>query len=302
MVEFIDAHRGRYGVEPICRELPISISSYYLNRLRQSDPQRRPVRQRSDEKLCLEIQRVHAENFGVYGSRKVWKQLQREGFPVARCTIERLMRVLGLRGAARGQVKLTTVSRPGDARPGDLVQRKFKADAPEQLWVADFTYVRTRQGFAYSAFIVDVYSRRIVGWNVASHMRSELVLTALEQALHVRRERGELIHHSDNGRQYLSIAYSGKLLEAGIRPSTGSVGDSYDNALAESIIGLYKTELIRRQGPWRSIQELELATLAWVHWFNNRRLMGPLGHTPPQQYEEDWYSRQHSNPNRAGTT
>lgn len=302
MVEFIDCHRSNYGVEPICRELPISVSAYYEYKLRQADPDRRPLRQRQDEVVCAEIKRVRSENYDVYGSRKIWLQLRREGQPVARCTIERLMQRLELRGALRGKDKRTTVCSPEDEKPHDLVQRKFAASRPNQLWVADFTYVRTQQGFAYCAFIVDVFSRCIVGWNVAGHMRSSLVLTALEQALYARRERSELIHHSDHGKQYLSIAYSSKLIEAGIRPSAGSVGDSYDNAMAESIIGLYKTELTRRRGPWRSTQELEIATLAWVDWFNNRRLMGPLGFIPPREYEEDWYRNQLHCPSGSVTT
>lgn len=292
MVEFIDCHRSSHGVEQICRELPISPSAYYEYKLRQTDAERRPPRQRQDEVVCLEIKRVRRESYDVYGSRKVWLQLKREGRKVARCTIERLMRKLGLRGALRGKDKVTTVSSPADSQPGDLVQRKFEASRPNQLWVADFTYVRTQQGFAYCALIVDVFARLIVGWNVARHMRSGLVLTALEQALYARQDREDLIHHSDHGIQYLSIAYSSKLLEAGIKPSTGSVGDSYDNAMAESIIGLYKTELVKRKQNWASAQELEIATLDWVDWFNNRRLMGPIGFIPPRVYEEDWYRKQ----------
>lgn len=300
MVEFIDGQRGTHGVAAICRELPISESAYYESKQRQADPGLRPRREQVDESLCQEIVRVRAENYDVYGARKVWLQLQLDGHRVARCTIERLMRRLGLRGELRGKAKTTTVASPDDAMPTDLVQRKFEASRPNQLWVADFTFVRTGLGFVFCALIIDVFSRMIVGWNVAGHMRSGLVLTALEQALYARQDREELIHHSDHGSQYLSISYSAKLLQAGIQPSTGSVGDSYDNAMAESIIGLYKTELIRKRGPWKNVQELEVATLAWVDWFNNRRLMGPLGFVPPRQFEEDWYRKQQASPISAG--
>jgi transposase InsO family protein len=231
----------------------------------------------------------------VYGAEKMWKQLRREGIPVARCTVERLMRRLGLRGAVRGRA-VTITTRPDDtaARPADLVQRTFVATRPNQLWVADLTYVATWRGFVYVAFVIDVFARRIVGWRVATTLRTDLTLDALEQALHARPDRDGLVHHSDRGTQYLSIRYTERLAEAGIAPSVGSVGDSYDNALAESVIGLYKTEVIRRQGPWRHSEAVEFATLAWMDWFNTRRLLEPLGHVPPIEYEEAYYRRQES--------
>ena len=232
------------------------------------------------------IERIWKEHFGVYGARKVWRQLSREGIGVARCTVERLMRQMGLRGAIRGRkYKKTTIVDEATARPPDLVQRRFAAERPNQLWVADLTYVATWVGFVYVAFITDVFSRKIVGWRVSNSLRSDLALDALEQALHARPDIANLVHHSDRGVQYLSIRYTERLAEAGIEPSVGSVGDSYDNALAETIIGLYKTEVIRRCGPWRNLEEVEFATLEWVDWFNNRRLFGPLGNIPPAEFE-----------------
>ncbi|MEZ5336839.1 MAG: IS3 family transposase [bacterium] len=302
MVDFIEQHREQYGVERICRELPISPSTYYEHRARRHDPSRLPLRHHRDESLCKEIVRVHQENFDVYGARKVWEALGKEGTAVARCTVERLMGRLGLVGTTRGPNPLTTKPDARDARPDDLVDRSFRADGPNRLWVADFTYVRTRQGFVYTAFVFDVFSRMIVGWQVAGHMRMELVLDALEQALHARELEQGLVHHSDNGSQYLAIDYGSRLREAGIVPSTGTVGDSYDNAMAESLIGLYKAELINRRGPWRSREHVELATLQWVDWYNNRRLMGPLGYMPPKQYEEKWYSQTEPQPIMAGAT
>ena len=227
------------------------------------------------------IERIWKEHFGVYGARKVWRQLSREGIGVARCTVERLMRQMGLRGAIRGRkYKKTTIVDEATARPPDLVQRRFAAERPNQLWVADLTYVATWVGFVYVAFITDVLSRKIVGWRVSNSLRSDL-----KQALHARPDIANLVHHSDRGVQYLSIRYTERLAEAGIEPSVGSVGDSYDNALAETIIGLYKTEVIRRCGPWRNLEEVEFATLEWVDWFNNRRLFGPLGNIPPAEFE-----------------
>jgi transposase InsO family protein len=248
MVDFIDEHRGEYGVEPICAVLPIAPLTYYADRACRFDPERRSARQKRDEVLCG---RVHQESFGgVYGVKKVWRQLLREGIGVARCTVGRLMRQLGLRGEARGRAfKVTTITDESVTRPADLVQRDFVATRPNELWVADITYVATWVGFAYVAFVVDVFSRAIVGWRVSSSLRSDLGLDALEQALHQRSPSEALVHHSDRGSQYLSIRYTDRLLEAGIEPSVGSVGDSYDNAMAESVIGLYKTEVIRRRGP-----------------------------------------------------
>jgi putative transposase len=293
MVAFIDEHRGEFGVEPICAEVPIAPSTYYALKAQQTDPSRRSRRAQRDAELRPEIQRVWHENLEVYGAEKVWKQLNREGVRVARCTVERLMRELGLEGAVRGRAfRVTTQS--GDAeRPQDLVDRDFKATRPNQLWVSDLTYVATWRGFVYVAFVVDVYARRIVGWRASSSLRSDLALDALEQAIHERDDGLDgLIHHSDRGVQYLSIRYTERLAEAGIAPSVGSRGDSYDNALAESIIGLFKTEVIRRRGPWRNLEDVEFATLEWVWWFNNRRLFEPIGHVPPVEKEQEYYRQQ----------
>ncbi len=292
MVKFIDAHREGPGVEPICRQLPIAPSIYYEQKAREADPSRLPKRAVRDAALREEVERVWKENFGVYGARKVWRQLLREEVDVARCTVERLMREMGLRGVVRGRKAKTTVPDEVAERPLDLVQRDFTADRPNQLWVADLTYVATWRGFVYVAFITDVFSRKIVGWRVSSSLRSDLALDALEQALHARPDLENLVHHSDRGAQYLAIRYTERLEDAGIAPSVGSVGDSYDNALAETINGLYKTEIIRRNGPWRNIEEVEFATLEWVDWFNNRRLLEPIGNIPPVELEQLYYERQ----------
>jgi len=292
MVSFIDEHRQVYGVEPICAVLPIAPSVYHELKARQADPRRLPPRVQRDMQLREEVCRVWKANFEVYGARKVWRQLNREGVSVARCTVERLMRDMGLQGAVRGKKWKTTISDEGATRPADLVDRDFTATRPNQLWVADLTYVATWRGFVYVAFVIDVFSRMVVGWRVSSSLRSDLALDALEQALHARPDLDDLVHHSDRGVQYLSIRYTERLSEAGIEPSVGSVGDSYDNAMAESVIGLFKTEVIRKQGPWRHLEAVEFATLVWVDWFNNRRLLEPLGHVPPREFEEAWYSRQ----------
>jgi len=286
MVTFIDDHREVYGVEPICRVLPIAPSTYYEQKARQVDPARLPQRLIREAGLREEIERVWKENRSVYGARKVWLQLRREGLLMARCTVERLMRQMGLRGVVRGRrYQATTIVDEAAQRPADLVQRNFTADRPNQLWVADLTYVATWVGFVYVAFVTDVFSRKIVGWRVSNSLRSDLALDALEQALHARSDLDNLVHHSDRGVQYLSIRYTERLAEAGIEPSVGSVGDSYDNALAETIFGLYKTEVIRPNGPWRSLEEVEFATLEWVDWFNNRRLLQPIGDIPPAEFE-----------------
>jgi putative transposase len=295
MVRFIDEHRGKFGVEPICDVLPIAPSVYYEQRARQQCPERRPPRVRQDEMLTADIHRVWHENQEVYGVRKVWKQLRREGHPVARCTVARLMRHAGLRGAVRGRkFKVTTCPDTAAPRPPDLVTRHFSAVRPNELWVADLTYVATWRGFAYVAFVIDVFARRIVGWRVSGSLRSDLALDALEQALYDRQLNGaeRLIHHSDRGTQYLSIRYTERLADAGIERSVGSTGDSYDNALAESVIGLYKTEVIHRRGPWKGIDEVEFATLEWVAWYNTRRLLEPLGYVPPDEFEWAYYNRQ----------
>ena len=291
MVEFVEDHRDVYGVEPICEVLPIAPATYYEYRARRLDPEKRPEREKRDERLAVEVRRVWSESFeGTYGADKVWRQLGREGVAVARCTVERLMRAMDLRGAVRGRAfKRTTIGDESPLRPPDLVERSFAATRPNQLWVADLTYVATWTGFVYVAFVIDVFSRRIVGWRVSSSLRSDLALDALEQALHARPLHSQLVHHSDRGVQYLSIRYTERLAQAGIQRSVGSVGDSYDNALAETIIGLYKTEVIRRIGPWRNIDAVEYATLSWVDWFNNRRLLEPIGYVPPAEFEKRYY-------------
>jgi putative transposase len=289
MVAFIDAHREAYGVEPICRVLPIAPSTYYEQKARAADPSRRPARVQRDTQLSPEIQRVWQANRRVYGAKKVWKQLNREAIPVARCTVARLMRTLGLRGVVRGRRIRTTIPEVLSERPRDLVQREFRAMRPNQLWVADLTYVATWRGFVYVAFVIDVFSRRIVGWRATGSLRSDLALDALEQALCDRDTDAGLIHHSDRGTQYLSIRYTERLAEAGIESSVGSRGDSYDNALAESVIGLFKTEVIRHAGPWRGRDDVEYATLEWVAWFNTQRLLEPLGYLPPAEYEEQYH-------------
>jgi transposase InsO family protein len=289
MVEFIDRHRDAHGVEPICAQLPIAPSQYYEWKAREANPERLPPRLRRDRALVPEIRRVYEENFQVYGARKVWRQLGREGQDVARCTIERLMGALGLQGVVRGRKCRTTISDDGAERPLDRVNRQFQASRPNQLWVADFTYVATWSGFVYVAFVIDVFARRIIGWRVARSMSTDLVLDALEQALWARSGAKGVIHHSDRGSQYLSIRYSERLAEAGFEPSVGSVGDSYDNALAETIIGLFKTEVIHHRGPWRHIDAVEYATLEWVDWFNHRRLLEPIGNVPPAELEASYY-------------
>ena len=292
MISFIDEHRSVLGVEPICRLLPIAPSTYYEVVAKRTDVDRLSARERNDIAMKVEIRRVFNENFQVYGVRKVWRQLQREGFDVARCTVARLMRMMGLQGIIRGKPIKTTVSDKSAPCPLDRVNRHFKAPAPNMLWLSDFTYVATWQGFVYVAFVIDAFARRIVGWRASRTAHAGFVLDALEQALHDRRpvKRGGLVHHSDRGSQYVSIRYSERLAEAGIEPSVGSVGDSYDNALAETINGLYKAELIHRRGPWRSFEAVEFATLTWVDWFNNRRLLEPIGNIPPAEAEERYYA------------
>ena len=294
MVTFIDDHRATYGVEPICEVLPIAPATYYQHKTWMREPEKRSARAQRDEHLRVEIQRVYDENLSVYGAEKVWRQLGREGVEVARCTVERLMHAMGLRGVVRGRAfRVTTVADESAVRPLDLVERDFRATRPNQLWVADFTYVATWAGFVYVAFVVDVFSRMIVGWRVSRSMRSDLALDALEQALHARPVTGDLIHHSDRGSQYVSIRYTERLMAAGIERSVGSVGDAYDNALAETIIGLFKTEMIEPRGPWRSFEAVEYATLTWVDWFNHRRLLEPLGYLPPIEFENMYYLNEH---------
>lgn len=285
MIAFIDDHRAEHGVEPICRMLPIAPSTCYDHLAKRAEPSRRSDRARRDDALRPEIRRVFEENFRVYGVRKIWRQLRREGFDVARCTVARLMKDLGLKGAIRGKPVRTTIPDKSAPCPLDRVNRQFRVPAPNMLWVSDFTYVATWQGFVHVAFVIDAFARRIVGWRVSRTAHAGFVLDALEQAVHQRRPGAGLVHHSDRGSQYLSIRYTERLAEAGIEPSVGSVGDSYDNALAETINGLFKAEVIHRRGPWRSFEAVEFATLEWVDWFNNRRLLEPIGNVPPAEAE-----------------
>jgi putative transposase len=279
---YIDEHRDRFGVEPICTMLQVAPSTYYAAKCRPPS-----ARALGDAALKPELSRVHKDNFGVYGARKLWRQLLREGIRVGRDRVARLMRELGIAGVVRGKPKRTTIPAGLVDRPGDLVERRFRAVAPNRLWVADLTYVRTWSGFCYVAFIIDVYSRRIVGWRVSTSLRTDLALDALEMAIWARRDEDldGLVHHSDRGVQYLAVRYTERLAEAGAVASVGSKGDSYDNALAETVNGLYKAELIWRQGPWRTAEEVELATLAWVDWWNHRRLHGACGDVPPVEFE-----------------
>ncbi|WP_424700848.1 IS3 family transposase [Escherichia coli] len=287
MMPLLDKLREQYGVGPLCSELHIAPSTYYHCQQQRHHPDKRSARAQRDDWLKKEIQRVYDENHKVYGVRKVWRQLLREGIRVARCTVARLMAVMGLAGVLRGKKVRTTISRKAVAA-GDRVNRQFVAERPDQLWVADFTYVSTWQGFVYVAFIIDVFAGYIVGWRVSSSMETTFVLDALEQALWARRPSGT-IHHSDKGSQYVSLAYTERLKEAGLLASTGSTGDSYDNAMAESINGLYKAEVIHRKS-WKNRAEVELAILTWVDWYNNRRLLGRLGHTPPAEAEKAYYA------------
>ena len=291
MVAFIDQHRDSFGVESICKQLPIALSVYYEQKARERDPALIPARQRLDAVLREEVKRVHEESRYRYGARKVWLQLAREGILVARCTVERLMRAEGLQGVTRGG-KRTTIPDELAERPDDLVNRDFAVSRPNALWVSDLTYVRTVAGFVYVAFVIDAFARRIVGWRVSSSLHSNLVLDALEQALHARERDRRLIVHSDRGSQYLSIRYTERLAQAGVAASVGSRGDSYDNALAETIIGLYKTEVIHHLGPWRGVTDVEIATLEWVHWFNHQRLLEPIGDMPPAEFEQMYYRQQ----------
>ena len=298
MVDFIEAHRDAHGVEPICAVLPIAPSTYYDHLAKRADPARRSDRARRDEVLRPEIRRVFEENWRVYGVRKIWHQLRREGFNVARCTVARLMKDMDIQGIIRGKPHRTTIPDKKAPCPLGKVNRQFRVPAPNVLWVSDFTYVATWKGFVYVAFVIDAYARKIVGWRVSTSANAGFVLDALEQAVHDRRPgKGTgLVHHSDRGSQYLSIKYTERLAEAGIEPSVGSVGDSYDNALAETINGLFKAEVIHRRGPWRSFEAVEYATLEWVDWFNNRRLLEPIGNIPPAEAENNFYAALETEP------
>jgi putative transposase len=293
MRDFTDQHRAVHGVASICKVLQVAPSGYWRHAARKRNPALRSLRTQRDDALIPHIERVWHANMQVYGADKVWRQLRREGIAAARCTVERLMRRQGLRGVRRGRAVRTTIGDPAALCPLDRVNRQFSAERPNQLWVSDFTYVSTWQGFVYVAFIIDVFARRIVGWRVSSTMHTDFVLDALEQALFARQpERSEaLIHHSDRGSQYVSIRYSERLAEAGIEPSVGSIGDSYDNALAETINGLYKAELIHRRAPWKTREAVELATLEWVSWFNHHRLLEPIGYIPPAEAEAKYYQQ-----------
>ncbi len=291
MVRFIEEQREEYGVEPMCEVLPIAPSTFYEHSRRKREPARRPPRILRDEQLRVEIQRVFDESVRRYGADKVWRELRREGVAVARCTVERLMAEMGLRGVSRDRsFHVTTTTDEAQSRPLDLVERKFEATHPNQLWVADITYVATWSGFVYVAFVTDVFSRRIVGWRVSSSLKSDLALDALEQAVWARSPNAGLVHHSDRGVQYLSIRYTERLAENGIEPSVGSVGDSYDNALAETINGLFKAEVIYHLGPWKNLESVEHAVLEWVAWWNNRRILGPIGFLSPKEFEERYYA------------
>jgi putative transposase len=293
MISFIDDQRTVYGVESICRVLPIAPSTYYAGLAVLADPAKASSRRQRDVELKPKIRQVWDDNWKVYGVRKTWRQLRREGVDVARCTVARLMAGMGLRGVVRGKSLKTTISDTSVPCPRDKVNRQFRAPAPNILWVSDFTYVSTWQGFTYVAFIIDTFANRIVGWKVSRSAKTDFVLDALEQALYARRpdRNNKLTHHSDRGSQYVSIRYTERLAEAGIEPSVGSVGDAYDNALAETINGLYKTEVIRRRSSWKTMEEVEMQTLKWVDWFNHRRLLEPIGNIPPAEAEENYYAK-----------
>ena len=292
MVDFIRENRICYGVESICGVLLITPSTFYQWEARRRDPSLLPGRAKRDARLRVEIDRVWRADRQVYGVRKVWRQLNREGFRVARCTVQRLMSAKGLQGVVRGRRFKTTQPDEAAARPADLVDRNFTATRPNQLWVADLTYVATWRRRVYVAFVIDAFSRRIVGWRASASLKTDIALDALEQALWSRSDTEGLIHHSDRGVQYLSIRYTERLAEAGIEPSVGNKGDSYDNALAESVIGLFKTEVIRQEGPWRGLEEVEFATLDWVCWYNKQRLLEPIGYISPVEFEQMYYLNQ----------
>ena len=298
MIAFIDDHRAEYGVEPICRVLPIAPSTYHAHAAQRADPDRLSRRARRDVALQAGIRRVFADNVRVHGVRKVWRQLRREGVEVARCTVARPMQRLGLRGAVRGRPVRTTIADKAAACPLDHVNRQFRAPSPNRLWVSDFTYVSSWSGFVYVAFVIDAYARRIVGWRASRTAHAGFVLDAREQALHARRplRTGGLVHHADRGSQYVAIRYTERLAGAGIQPSVGNVGDSYENALAETVIGLFKTEVIHRRGPWRSFEAVAFATLEWVDWFNHRRLLEPIGNITPAEAEERYFHQANAMP------
>jgi len=290
VIAFMGEHLDKFGVEPMCKVLQIAPSTWHRHAALEASPDKRSKRAKADDVLSVKIRQVFDDNFGVYGVRKVWRQLRRDGETVGRCAVARLMKAMGLKGVIRGKPVKTTIQDKKQPCPLDKVNREFRADRPNKLWVADFTYVRTWQGFVYVAFVIDVFARRIVGWKASRTAHAQFVLDALEQAVRERRPaKGDLIHHSDRGSQYLSITYTDRLVETGIEPSVGSVGDSYDNAMAETVNGLFKAEVIHRGGPWRTCEQVELATLKWVDWFNTRRLLEPIGNIPPAEAEANYY-------------
>ena len=292
MIDFIEDSRETFGVEPICKALQFAPSTYYDRRAILRDPERASRRAKSDAAMSLRIDGAWEDNRKLYGARKIWHVLRRDGQDVARCTVERLMRALGIRGVVRGKRVVTTNPDTSLPCPDDKVNRIFKADRPNKLWVSDFTYVPTWSGTVYVAFVIDVFARRIVGWRVSTSMTTKFVLDALDQAIWQRKtlDNKSLVHHSDRGSQYLSIKYTERLAQAEIDLSVGTVGDAYDNALAECVIGLFKTEVINQIGPWKSMREVEWETLKWVDWYNNRRLLGPIGYVPPAEAEEAFYA------------
>lgn len=290
MIAFIKEHRSLCGVEPICRVLQIAPSTFYAHQSIERAPSLASDRIKRDAMLKPELDRVWKDNYSIYGARKLWYAMKREGYDIARCTVERLMRDMGVEGVRRGKRVKTT--RPDKALPCPLdhVNRQFRAAVPNQLWVSDFTYVSTWQGFVYVAFVIDTFANRIVGWRASKSQQTQFVLDALEQALYERRPSDSLIHHSDRGSQYVSIKYTERLKDAGLEPSVGTVGDSYDNALAETMIGLFKAEVIHRLGPWKTAESVEWETLKWVDWFNNCRLLEPIGYITPNEAEENYYA------------
>jgi len=287
MTAFIDEFREEFGVEPICRVLPIAPSTYHARKAAARDSSRASTRAQRDQELRATIAKIWSDNRGLYGARKIWHALKREGVVTARCTVERLMREMGLMGVVRGKKVVTTTPDTARPCPADKVNRAFHAERPDQLWVSDFTYVPTWAGTVYVAFVIDVFARRIVGWRVSTSMTTRFVLDALDQALWRRKYHGNksLIHHSDRGSQYLSIKYTERLADADIDPSVGTVGDSYDNALAECVIGLFKTEVIKQLGPWKTMQDVEWETMHWVDWYNENRLLSSIGYVPPAEAE-----------------
>ena len=296
MMDFIEESREAHGVEPICRALQFAPSTFYDRRAIMRDPDRASARAKSDAALSVKIDAAWDTNRKLYGARKIWHVLRRQGEDAARCTVERLMRRLGIRGVVRGKKVITTNPDTSLPCPDDKVNRLFKADRPNKLWVSDFTYVPTWSGTVYVAFVIDVFARRIVGWRASTSMKTQFVLDALDQAIWQRKtpDNKSLVHHSDRGSQYLSIKYTERLAEAEIDLSVGTVGDAYDNALAECVIGLFKTEVINQIGPWKSMREVEWETLKWVDWYNNRRLLGPIGYIPPAEAEEAFYANLNS--------